>query len=131
MCGSYAASSVLTPWSAPEGKDAEPSSLPFGVTAPGGGACVGSEAQAPNAPVFEAGTASPVAGSYSPFVLQLKREDASQRFSGLNVTLPPGLLGKIAGIEQCSQADIEAAQGRSHEGEGAVELAASVVSGWL
>ena len=86
-------------------------------------ACVGSEAQAPNAPVFEAGTASPVAGSYSPFVLQLKREDASQRFSGLNVTLPPGLIGKIAGIEQCPQAAIEAAQGRSHEGEGAVELA--------
>ena len=123
VCGSYVTSSVLTPWSAPEGKDAEPSSLPFGVTAPGSGVCVGSEAQAPNAPVFEAGTASPVAGSYSPFVLQLKREDASQRFGGLSVTLPPGLLGKIAGIEQCSQAAIEAAQGRSHEGEGAVELA--------
>jgi uncharacterized repeat protein (TIGR01451 family) len=122
-CGSYATSSVLTPWSAPEGKDAEPSSLPFGVTAPGGAACVDSEAQAPNAPVFEAGTASPVAGSYSPFVLKLKREDASQRFSGLNVTLPPGLLGKIAGLQQCSQAAIEAAQGRSHEGEGALELA--------
>ncbi len=122
-CGSYAASSVLTPWSAPEGKDAEPSSLPFGVTGPGGGACVDSEAQAPNAPVFEAGTASPVAGSYSPFVLKLKREDASQRFSGLNVTLPPGLIGKIAGIEQCPQADIEAAQARDHEGEGAVEFA--------
>ncbi len=122
-CGSYAASSVLTPWSAPEGKDAEPSSLPFGVTGPGGGACVDSEAQAPNAPGFEAGTASPVAGSYSPFVLKLKREDASQRFSGLNVMLPPGLIGKIAGIEQCPQANIEAAQGRGHEGEGALELA--------
>ena len=36
-CGSYAASSVLTPWSAPEGKDAEPSSLPFACDrAPGG-----------------------------------------------------------------------------------------------
>jgi hypothetical protein len=55
-------------------------------------------------------------------LLKLKREDASQRFSGLNVTLPPGLIGKIAGIEQCPQADIEAAQGRSHEGEGALEL---------
>jgi hypothetical protein len=123
-CGSYATSSVLMPWSAPEGKDAEPSSLAFAVSgAPGGAACVGSEAQAPNAPVFEAGTASPVAGSYSPFVLQLKREDASQRFSGLSVTLPPGLLGKIAGLQQCSQAAIEAAQARSHEGEGALELA--------
>ncbi len=123
-CGSYAAGGVLKPWSGPEGKDAEPSSLPFAVSgSPGGAACVSSEGQAPNAPVFEAGTASPVAGSYSPFVLTLKREDASQHFSGLNVTLPPGLIGKIAGLEQCSQAAIEAAQGRSHEGEGALELA--------
>jgi hypothetical protein len=123
-CGSYAAGSVLTPWSAPEGKDAEPSSLPFAVSGtPGGAACVSSEAQAPNTPGFTAGTASPVAGSYSPFVLKLSREDGSQRFGALNVTLPPGLLGKIAGLEQCSQAAIEAAQGRSHEGEGALELA--------
>ena len=123
-CGSYAASSDLMPWSAPEGKDATPLSPPFTVSgAPGGAACVSSEAQAPNAPVFEAGTASPVAGSYSPFVLHLKREDASQHFSDLNVTLPPGLIGKIAGIEQCSQAAIEAALARSHEGEGALELA--------
>jgi uncharacterized repeat protein (TIGR01451 family) len=123
-CGSYTTSGVLVPWSAPEGKDAEPSSSPFAVSgAPGGAGCVDSEAQAPNAPVFEAGTASPVAGSYSPFVLQLKREDASQRFSRLNVTLPPGLLGKIAGLQQCSQAAIEVAQGRSHEGEGALEFA--------
>ena len=120
-CGSYALTSDLTPWSAPEGKDAEPSSLPFGVTGPGGGACVGSEAQAPNTPGFSAGTASPVAGSYSPFVLKLSREDGSQRFGALNVTLPPGLTGKIAGIEQCPQAAIEKVQSRSHEGEGALE----------
>ena len=123
-CGSYAASGDLTPWSAPEGENATPLSPPFTISgAPGGAACASSEAQAPNAPVFEAGTASPVAGSYSPFVLHLKREDASQHFGDLNVTLPPGLIGKIAGIEQCPQAAIEAAQARSHEGEGASEVA--------
>ena len=123
VCGSYSVSTDLTPWSAPEGADAEPSSLPFTVaSAPGGGSCVSSEAQAPNTPGFEAGTASPIAASYSPFVLHLKREDGSQRFSGLNVTLPPGLIGKIAGLAQCPQAAIEAARERSHEGEGASEL---------
>jgi uncharacterized repeat protein (TIGR01451 family) len=121
VCGSYAIGSDLTPWSAPEGADATPLSLPFAVTGPGGGACVSSEGQAPNSPSFTAGTASPVAGSYSPFVLKLSREDGSQRFGALNVTLPPGLTGKIAGIEQCPQADIEKAQSRSHEGEGATE----------
>lgn len=122
-CGSYSATTDLTPWSAPKGRDATPSSKAFEVTGPNGGACVNSEGQAPNAPGFEAGTASPVAAAYSPFVLHLKREGGSQRFSGLNVTLPPGLIGKIAGIEQCSQSAIDAAMARSHEGEGAAELA--------
>jgi uncharacterized repeat protein (TIGR01451 family) len=118
-CGSYALGTDLTPWSAPEGKHATPSSEPFKSFA----GCVSSEAQAPNSPAFGAGTASPIAASYSPFVLKLGRQDGSQRFSGLNVTLPPGLTGKIAGIEQCSQAAIKAAVARSHEGEGAVEMA--------
>ena len=123
-CGSYALASDLTPWSAPEGKDAAPLVPPFQISGiPGGGACVSNEGQAPNGPGFEAGTASPVAGSYSPFVLKLKREDGSQRFSGLNVTLPPGLTGKIAGLQECSQASIDAAVARSDEGAGAVELA--------
>jgi hypothetical protein len=121
-CGSYATSTALRPWSSPEGKDETPSSPPFQIAeAPGGGACASSEGQTPNKPGFQAGTASPIGGSYSPFVLTLTREDGSQRFGSLNVTLPPGLTGKIAGIEQCPQADIEKAQSRSHEGEGASE----------
>lgn len=118
-CGSYSLGTALTPWSAPAGKDATPSSEPFTISA----GCSSSETQAPNAPGFEAGTASPVAGTFSPFVLKLKREDGSQHFSALDVTLPPGLTGKIAGVEECSQADIEAAEARSHEGQGALEQA--------
>ncbi len=122
-CGSYSVETELTPWSAPEGKTATPSSKPFEVTGPGGGACAKSEGEAPNAPVFEAGMASPVAGGYSPFVLKLKREDGSQHFGSLDVTLPPGLTGKIAGIEQCPQGDIEAAEHLKAEGDGAIEQA--------
>jgi hypothetical protein len=54
-------------------------------------------------------------------VLKLTREDGSQPLTGLSLTLPPGMLGKIAGIEQCPQADIEAAEHRGHEGQGVVE----------
>jgi hypothetical protein len=118
-CGSYSLGTDLTPWSAPEGKDALPSGKAFTISS----GCAGSEAQAPNAPGFAAGTASPVAGSYSPFVLHLQREDGSQRFSALNVTLPPGLTGKIAGVEECPEADIAAAAALSGEGQGAVEQA--------
>ncbi len=123
-CGSYATTTSLVPWSAPEGNTATPSSEPFTIgEAPGGAACARSEGEAPNSPGFQAGTASPVAGAYSPFLLKLTREDGSQRFHALNVTLPPGLIGKVAGIEECPQADIEAAQRRDHEGEGATEQA--------
>ncbi len=124
-CGSYTTESVLTPWSgtAPVTLVGEPGNSFTVASGPNGTACASSEAQAPNGPGFTAGTASPIAATYSPFVLGLEREDGSQRFSGLNVTLPPGLIGKIAGLERCSQAAIEAAQARSHEGEGAAELA--------
>lgn len=120
MCGSYATSSVLTPWDGNPAVSA--ASHPFEISeGPGGGACASSEAQAPNAPAFEAGTASPVAGTYSPFVVKLKREDGSQHFAALNVTLPPGMTGKVAGVEECPQTDIEAAQALSGEGQGAIE----------
>ena len=123
VCGSYTTETTLTPWSSPEAPNATPaSSFTVGEGA-GGSGCVGSEGEAANAPLFEAGTASPVAGSFSPLVLKLAREDGSQRFGALNVGLPEGLIGKVAGVQECPQADIEAAQRRSHEGEGAAELA--------
>lgn len=122
-CGSYTTTSTLVPWSAPEAADASPSSTFTVGEGAGGAGCVASESETPNTPAFEAGMASPVAGSYSPFVLKLSREDGSQRFGALNVTLPAGLIGKVAGVEECPQGDIEAAQRRDHEGEGALELA--------
>ena len=115
VCGAYAATSVLAPWSG--NPAATPSSRPFPVSE----GCVGQESEASNKPAFAAGTASPIAGSYSPFVLKLSREDGSQRFGALNVTLPPGLIGKVAGIERCPQGDIEKAQSHGKEGEGALE----------
>ena len=39
------------------------------------------------------------------------------------VTLPPGATGKLAGIPECSEAQIAVAQARSNPGEGAVEAA--------
>ncbi|MHB1539582.1 MAG: hypothetical protein ACYCYN_13985, partial [Solirubrobacteraceae bacterium] len=121
-CGSYASTSSLTPWDG--NPAATPSSRAFAISSePGGGACATTEAQAPNAPGFEAGTASPIAGSYSPFVVKLKREDGSQRFQALNVTLPPGMTGRVAGVQECPQADIEAAQRLNAEGDGAIEQA--------
>ena len=115
VCGTYNTTTELTPWSAPETEDAHPGSS-FAVSS----GCAPSAAQMPNNPAFSAGTASPIGGSYSPFVLKLSRENGSQAIKGLDLTLPPGLTGKLAGIPYCSEAQIAAARNHS----GAAEKAA-------
>jgi hypothetical protein len=53
------------------------------------------------------------AGSYSALYLHLTRTDAEQEFTSYSAALPPGLLGRIAGIPYCPEAAIEAAKLRS------------------
>jgi hypothetical protein len=123
LCGNHTISALLTPWSAPEGKDVTATDSFATGAFPGGGNCPTSAGVAPNAPSFAAGTLAPQAGAYSPFVLKLGREDGSQRFSDVDATLPPGLIGKLAGLTQCSEAQIAAAKAREAPNMGAVELA--------
>jgi len=73
---------------------------------PDGSPCVNSLGERPFKPQLQAGTVNPTAGAYSPFVFRLTRSDDDQEFSQLGVTLPPGLLAKIAGIGRCSEAAI-------------------------
>ncbi len=121
VCGTNTTTTVLTPWSTPEGTDATPSdSFPTSV-APGGGTCPKSEAGAPNKPSFTAGTLAPQAGAYSPFVLKLSRPDGSQQLTGIDTTLPEGLTGKLAGIPYCSEAQLAAAKSREAPNQGALE----------
>jgi hypothetical protein len=117
-CGAYETISALMPWSAPEsGPPATPGDR-WGISAgPGGSACANSPAQQPNKPTFSAGSARPDAGAYSPFVLELSREDGSQRLTGLNATLPKGLTGRLAGIPYCSEPQLAAAGGNSGKAE--------------
>ncbi|MGN6253924.1 MAG: hypothetical protein ACTHO8_02945 [Solirubrobacterales bacterium] len=117
-CGTYATTTDLRPWSAPQsGPDATPSDSFAVTTAPGGAACAPTQAQLPNAPGFQAGTEAPLAGRYSPFSLRVDRQDASQEFRGLTVTLPEGLTGKLAGVPYCPDAALSAAQAESGASE--------------
>jgi hypothetical protein len=59
-------------------------------------------------PGFSAGTASSSAGSTSSFALRLTRDDEDQALSGLSVTLPRGLTGKIAKADLCSDGQARA-----------------------
>jgi hypothetical protein len=99
-CGTATTTSELEPWSAPaSGPNATPSSL-FVVSGCGD--------PMPFKPGFDAGTVTQIAGGYSPFVLQLTRQDGEQDLSGLEATLPEGLLAKLAGVPECGEAQANA-----------------------
>ena len=123
-CGKYTTESDLTPWSSPEGEDAFPESSFQTTAAPGGGACPTTEAQLPNNPKLSAGPESPAAGAYSPLLFKVSREDGSQRLARIEATLPSGLSAKLAGVAQCSEADIAKAHSREEPKKGALEQSA-------
>lgn len=111
-CGTFQTNGEMVPWSTPEGPTRDVSdSFPVSASADGG-SCPTSGPATPNRPTFSAGTANPAAGSYSPFVLKLGREDGSQPIKGLEATLPQGLLGRLAGVPYCSDASLAAAATR-------------------
>jgi hypothetical protein len=117
-CGQYSTVSALTPWSAPEsGPPATPSDSYEISKAPSGGSCPSSEDQQPNSPTFDAGTEAPIAAAYSPFVMHLRREDGSQELGGLEVTMPPGFSGRLAGVPYCPEAALIAAEAKSGAAE--------------
>jgi hypothetical protein len=113
-CGTYSTTSSLTPWSAPDsGPPATPSD-PWAIAqSPSGGDCPTSNEARPNTPDLDAGSVSPIAASYSPAVVNLRRQDGSQEFSAVNLTLPPGMTGKLAGVSYCSDAALATAASKS------------------
>jgi hypothetical protein len=123
LCSNHTTTTTMRPWSTPEVPDAHPSDSFETNASPSGGQCATSLGAAPNNPAFNAGTIDPQAGAYSPFVMKLTREDASQRLVGVEATLPPGLIGKLAGLAKCPEAQIAAAKAREVVNQGAVELA--------
>jgi hypothetical protein len=114
VCGSYQTEATLTPYSAPESGPPATEVDAYSIDkAPGGGECPTTEAALPNSPSFEIGTEAPIAAAYSPLVLRLARPDGSQEFTTVSTTLPPGLIGRAAGLPPCSEAALAAAEAKS------------------
>ena len=109
-CGSYSAQIALTPWLDPGAVIHDTSQLHVSAGI-GGGPCPAGAP--PFAPAAQAGTLNSETGAYSPFYLHLTRTDTEQEITSYSAKLPPGLLGKIAGIPYCSDAAIEAAKRES------------------
>jgi len=104
-CGAFQASSELEAWShqpAPgEAAGTANTSGPSPAFTVGG-------CENKFTPSFTAGTLNPQAGGYSPLLVTFSRQDREQDLSGVTVSLPPGLLGKIAGVPLCPDAQAQA-----------------------
>ena len=119
LCGSYSAEALLTPWSLagttplgteiPGGSVARVLGEPASIDWDGaGGIC---PASLPFAPTLAAGTEGSTAGAFSAFETILARgDDREQDLAGVTLQLPAGLIGKVAGIERCTEAAASAGE---------------------
>jgi hypothetical protein len=109
-CGPHTTMAKMTPWSSTQGATtpgaedgpstappATPSSEFTLTSAPSGGACAKTLAERPFGPIA--------------------RNDGNQELKGVEVTLPPGLTGKLAGVRYCPEAALEEAAANSGVGE--------------
>lgn len=109
-CGTYTARIDLAPWQDPSSVRHFTSEFKLGAGV-GGGPCPAGGF--PFAPAAAGGAVNPSASAYSPFYLHLTRNDAEQEITSYSATLPPGLLGRLAGIPYCPEEAIAAAQRQS------------------
>lgn len=110
-CGPNKGGAVMTPWSG--NAPTTPSDTFTMTNAPGGGKCAKTMAERPFAPSFADGPASAKAGAFSPLSIHITRPDGQQELKGADITLPPGMTGKLKGIPYCSEAALAAASTRS------------------
>jgi hypothetical protein len=114
-CGPNDATTVMTPWSG------NPPATPgdgFTLTsAPSGGKCAKTMAERPFAPAFNSAPSSAKAGAFSPMSIHIARTDGQQELKGADITLAPGMTGKLAGIPYCPESALAAAAGKAGEAE--------------
>jgi hypothetical protein len=116
-CGPHATTTTMTPWS---GNPAVTRSDRFSLAGlPGGGACPNSLGERPFALGFGADADSPQGGAFSPLHMDIARSDGNQELKGVDITLPPGLSAKLAGVSYCPEPSLAAAGANSGVAEAA------------
>jgi len=116
-CGPNKATSQMIPWS---GNAAASPGAEFGLSsAPGGGACAKTLGARPFGPSFGTNDSNPKGGAFTQFAMNVGRNDGNQELKGVDVTLPPGLTAKLAGVRYCPASAIAAAAANSGAAEAA------------
>jgi hypothetical protein len=94
QCGPASTSMDLEAWSAPFTSD-----VPLVSTFEINKGCITPQFN----PSFVAGTTSIQAGEYSPFTVSFGRQDADQFLNGLQMQMPPGMIGSLTGVTLCKE----------------------------
>jgi hypothetical protein len=89
------------------------------TSAPGGAPCAKTLGERPFAPSFGTHTSNPKGGAFTQFAMNIGRSDGNQELKGVEVTLPPGLTAKLAGVRYCPASAIAAAAANSGAAEAA------------
>lgn len=123
-CGPASTSSDLQPWGTPYAPDASPGSY-YDVT--------GCSPSPRFQPGLIAGSYDIAAGSFTPFLFDLRREAGEQELSALRFQAPPGLVAVLTGVAECQEQAV--AQGACPQsariGSSAVALGSGAEPLWL
>jgi len=113
-CGTATTTADVTPWSTPFTPDAT-ATAEFSIDEN----CFGPQFN----PSFAAGTTSNQAGGFSPFTLSVGRSDSDEFLNGVQIHMPPGLLGMLSKVKLCEepQANAGTCGPESQIGETSVE----------
>jgi hypothetical protein len=114
-CGPNDATGQMTPWSG--NAPATPAGPIVLSSAPGGAPCAKTLAERPFGPSFAVAPQGNRAGAYSPVTLRIARGDGQQELKGVDITLAPGMSGKLAGIPYCPEGALAIAAASAGEAE--------------
>ncbi|HTA14496.1 MAG TPA: hypothetical protein VK781_06520 [Solirubrobacteraceae bacterium] len=102
-CGLHTTTASIASWS---GNASTQISSDFQIlTGPSGSPCAD---PLPFAPSLTAGTTSIQAGGFTPFTMTMSRPDGSQNLQAIKLKMPPGLLGTLASVKLCPEAQANA-----------------------
>lgn len=117
-CGPNKTGHAMAAWSGTP--DGGPQDKGFTLTsAPGGGPCAKTLGERPFAPSFGSNDSNPKGGAFTQFAINSVRNDGNQELKGVDVTLPPGLTAKLAGVRYCPGKALAAAAANSGAAEAA------------
>jgi hypothetical protein len=101
LCGSYTTSASFAPWSG--NPPVNVSSPAFQITSgPNGAPCSNPLLFVPS---LHANSANIQAGAFTPFTMTMSRADGNQNLDAIQLKMPPGLLGALANVKLCGEAE--------------------------